>query len=79
MLALRDENIVNAAEAARQVHGKSHLAPKTPGARFPKTPSKIPLNDENAVGGKTALKPKGTGLKQRNLVTPSGMSGLLYE
>ncbi|KAH6686679.1 hypothetical protein F5X68DRAFT_11586 [Plectosphaerella plurivora] len=74
MLALRDENIVNAAEAARQVHGKSHLAPKTPGARFPKTPAKIPLNDENAVGGKTALKPKGSvnqALRQRNLVTPS--------
>lgn len=77
MLALRDENIVNAAEAARQVHGKSQLAPKTPGARYPKTPSKIPLNDENAVGGKTALRPKGTinqPLKQKNLVTPSGMS-----
>ncbi|GKT85041.1 hypothetical protein Ct61P_02891 [Colletotrichum tofieldiae] len=62
MLALRDENA---------------LAPKTPGARYPKTPLKVPLNDENAVGGaKTALAPKSSGniqgtAKKQNLVTPS--------
>ncbi|KAL2760560.1 hypothetical protein ACRALDRAFT_1059657 [Sodiomyces alcalophilus JCM 7366] len=75
MLAIRDENVVNAAQAARQAQGKGHLAPKTPGARFPKTPSRIGPNDENAVGGKTVLgKAKGTmnhAVPGRNLVTPS--------
>lgn len=39
-------------------HGTRHLQPKTPGARYPKTPLKVPLNDENAVhvlGGKSIL------------------------
>ncbi|TDZ32253.1 hypothetical protein C8035_v012528 [Colletotrichum spinosum] len=80
MLSIRDENAVNAAQAARLAPGKGQLAPKTPGARYPKTPLKIPLNDENAVGaGKTVLAPKsnangtihGTAKKQQNLVTPS--------
>ncbi|GJC82170.1 hypothetical protein ColLi_05008 [Colletotrichum liriopes] len=77
MLALRDENAVNAAQAARLAPGKAQLAPKTPGARYPKTPLKVPLNDENAVGGaKTALAPKSSGniqgtAKKQNLVTPS--------
>ncbi|KAM0570604.1 hypothetical protein ACHAP9_003943 [Verticillium nonalfalfae] len=73
MLALRDENAVNAAQTIRQAQGKGHLAPKTPGARYPKTPSGH--HDENAVGGKTILgKTKGTinqPARQR-LVTPSG-------
>lgn len=37
------------------------LQPKTPGARYPKTPLKVPLNDENAphgLGGKSILRPK---------------------
>lgn len=76
MLAIRDENVVNAAQAARQAQGKGHLAPKTPGARFPKTPSRIAANDENAVGRKTVLgKAKGAinhAVPSRNLVTPSG-------
>lgn len=81
MLSIRDENAVNAAQAARLAPGKSQMAPKTPGARYPKTPLKIPLNDENAVNaGKSVLAPKsnangaiqGTAKKQ-NLVTPSGM------
>ncbi|KAK1968436.1 hypothetical protein LY78DRAFT_631910 [Colletotrichum sublineola] len=77
MLALRDENAVNAAQAARLAPGKGQLAPRTPGARYPKTPLKIPLNDENAPGGaKTALAPKSIGniqgtVKKQNLVTPS--------
>ncbi|KAF9881297.1 hypothetical protein CkaCkLH20_01447 [Colletotrichum karsti] len=79
MLAIRDENAVNAAQAARLAPGKSQMAPKTPGARYPKTPLKIPLNDENAVGaGKTALANKSNAkgpvqgtVKKQNLVTPS--------
>ncbi|OLN84486.1 hypothetical protein CCHL11_08171 [Colletotrichum chlorophyti] len=79
MLAIRDENVVNAAQAARLAPGKGQLAPKTPGARYPKTPLKIPLNDENAAGGgKRALAPKSNGngniqstAKKQNLVTPS--------
>jgi len=39
---------------ARQ--GTRHLQPKTPGARYPKTPLKVPLNDENAAHhGKAGL------------------------
>lgn len=80
MLALRDENAVNAAQAARFAPGKGQLAPKTPGARYPKTPLKIPLNDENAVGGaKSMLAAKSNTngniqltAKKQNLVTPSG-------
>ncbi|CCF36267.1 hypothetical protein CH063_07866 [Colletotrichum higginsianum] len=78
MLALRDENAVNAAQAARLAPGKGQMAPKTPGARYPKTPLKIPLNDENAVAGaKTALAPKSNGniqgatVRKQNLVTPN--------
>ncbi|KAL2025011.1 hypothetical protein VTK56DRAFT_13 [Thermocarpiscus australiensis] len=41
---------------------KQQLQAKTPGARFPKTPLKVPLNDENAnygLGGKSVLRTKG--------------------
>ncbi|KAK3325436.1 hypothetical protein B0H66DRAFT_599598 [Apodospora peruviana] len=41
---------------------KQQLHSKTPGARYPKTPLKVPLNDENAnrgFGGKSALRTKG--------------------
>ncbi|KAK4177627.1 hypothetical protein QBC36DRAFT_211232 [Triangularia setosa] len=54
------------------------LGAKTPGARFPKTPLKIPLNDENAnhgFGGKGLLQTKGNnGLVKsgkQTLVTPA--------
>lgn len=75
MLAVKDENVVNAAQAARQAPGKPS------GARFPKTPSRLPLNDENVVEGRTGLgKGKGTmqqSAMQRKLVTPSGEFGHL--
>ena len=83
MLAIRDqENLVNR-QAVR------NLQPKTPGQQFPKTPLKVPLNDENAgtrFGGKSVLRTKGNnenapttagksgkGLGKSNLATPMGM------
>ncbi|PLN76425.1 hypothetical protein BDW42DRAFT_178685 [Aspergillus taichungensis] len=71
MLALRDqENLVHAHQtvaAAKPLNqGARTLQPKTPGARAPKTPFKIPLNDENdplAFGKKTV---KGTGKQKDN-------------
>lgn len=50
-----------AAKQQQQNQSFRTLQPKTPGARYPKTPLKIPLNDENAThvfGGKSALRPK---------------------
>ncbi|KAK3359238.1 hypothetical protein B0T25DRAFT_91114 [Lasiosphaeria hispida] len=41
---------------------KQQLQAKTPGARYPKTPLKVPLNDENThhgFGGKSILRTKG--------------------
>lgn len=41
---------------------KQQLQAKTPAARFPKTPLKVPLNDENTnhgFGGKSVLRTKG--------------------
>ncbi|KAL2146572.1 hypothetical protein VTI28DRAFT_3463 [Corynascus sepedonium] len=41
---------------------KQQLQAKTPGARYPKTPLKVPLNDENAnhgLNGKSVLRGKG--------------------
>ncbi|OIW29969.1 hypothetical protein CONLIGDRAFT_680765 [Coniochaeta ligniaria NRRL 30616] len=49
------------AKQQQQSQGFRTLQPKTPGARYPKTPLKIPLNDENAthgLGGKSVLRPK---------------------
>ncbi|KAI9819062.1 MAG: hypothetical protein M1832_004104 [Thelocarpon impressellum] len=71
MLAARDqENLLHGrqtAAAAKQLNqnqpGKN-LAPKTPGIKVPRTPFKLPLNDENApvgLGGKTVLKTNGKG------------------
>ena len=57
---------------------KQQLQAKTSGARFPKTPMKVPLNDENAnhgFGGKSLLQTKGNGLGKSgktNMVTPAG-------
>lgn len=65
MFAVRDqENLVHGQQAAAASkplnQGTRQLAPKTPGNRLPKTPFKIPLNDENAPtafkGGRTGLK-----------------------
>lgn len=53
--------------------GNAKQQPKTPGARFPKTPSKFGHNDENATTifpGKSVLKDVKT--TRQVLVTPSG-------
>ncbi|KAM7204149.1 hypothetical protein V8F33_001784 [Rhypophila sp. PSN 637] len=55
---------------------KQQLQAKTPGARYPKTPLKIPLNDENAnngFGGKSVLRTKGN---NENIAT-AGKTGKL--
>ncbi|KAF7168530.1 hypothetical protein CNMCM5623_001550 [Aspergillus felis] len=85
MLALRDqENLVHTHQtvaAAKPLnHGVKQLQPRTPGARAPKTPFKVPLNDENdplAFGKKTV---KAAGKQKENtkpakdaFVTPLGM------
>jgi hypothetical protein len=74
-----------AAVKQQQNQGLRTLQPKTPGARYPRTPLKIPLNDENAahgLGGKSVLRPKnnneniatvGNGGKS-SFVTPLGRS-----
>ena len=76
------------AKQQQQAQGFRTLQPKTPGARYPKTPLKIPLNDENAtqgLGGKSVLRPKnnnenmatiGKGGKS-SFVTPSGKFALV--
>ena len=68
MLAARDqENLVHAHQATAAAkplnQGIKQLAPKTPANRVPKTPFKIPLNDENGgfAGGKTGLKSNNKG------------------
>ena len=64
-----------AAKQQQQNQGFRTLQPKTPGARYPKTPLKIPLNDENAahgLGGKSALRPKNN---NENLTTTMGKGG----
>lgn len=56
---------------------KQQLQAKTPGARFPKTPLKVPLNDENAnhgFNGKSVLRGKNN---NENVVTgANGGNGL---
>lgn len=50
------------------------LQPKTPGARYPKTPLKLPLNDENAargLGGKSVIASKAN-VDKSQWVTPAG-------
>lgn len=56
MLAARDqENLVHARQTAGASkplnQGIRQFPPKTPNAKVPKTPFKVPLNDENAIGG----------------------------
>ncbi|TAQ84539.1 hypothetical protein B7494_g7137 [Chlorociboria aeruginascens] len=78
MLAARDqENLVHGhqqvASSKPLNQGTRSVQPKTPGYRFPKTPLKVPLNDENApagFGGKSVLGTKGKG--QENAVTVTG-------
>ncbi len=72
MLAARDqENLVHGhqqAAASKQLNQNTRgLQPKTPGNRFPKTPLKVPLHDENDLagfgGGKSVLGTKGKGVE----------------
>jgi hypothetical protein len=89
MLAARDqENLVHGHQqvaASKPLNqGARGLQPKTPGNRFPKTPLKVPLQDENALGGFGGRSVKGKGLEnlatgkkgatfnQSDFVTPMG-------
>ncbi|KAL3418214.1 hypothetical protein PVAG01_09929 [Phlyctema vagabunda] len=80
MLAARDqENLVHGhqqvASSKPLNQGVRTLQPKTPGNRYPKTPLKLPVHDENApinFGGKSVLATKGKGLDKNAFVTPMG-------
>lgn len=79
--AHEQENLLSAREtaAATKQQTARTFQPKTPGARFPKTPLKVPLNDENAArghGGKSVLLPK-TKADKAQFVTPAGESCLV--
>jgi len=75
MLAARDqENLVHSHQtvaASKPLNQSSRaVPPKTPGNKYPKTPLKIPLHDENVpagFGGKSVLPTKGKGLE--NMIT----------
>ncbi len=61
MLAVRDqENLAHGhrttAASKTLNQGPKQLAPKTPGNKAPKTPFKVPLNDENGGPGLGGLK-----------------------
>ncbi|KAH9207589.1 hypothetical protein DL95DRAFT_374106 [Leptodontidium sp. 2 PMI_412] len=80
MFAARDqENLVHGhhqAAAAKPLNQTTRgLQPKTPGAKYPKTPLKIPLNDENAPAGFGGKSVKGKGLE--GLVT--GKKGAAFD
>lgn len=84
MLAAHDqENLVSIYQAAssnKQQGTTRGLQPKTPGARYPKTPLKVPLNDENAVrglGGKSILANNARADKSQ-WVTPAGERAFLF-
>lgn len=69
-LAAKDqENFVHSLQTAQHIKGA-----KTPAAKAPKTPFKVPLNDENVFGkgGKTGKEGKST-LQPNAFVTPAGM------
>lgn len=71
------ENLVQSHQVPAK-SGSRQLAPKTPGPRYPKTPLKIPLNDENVpvTGGKGILGGgKNTATKKQALATPVGEYG----
>jgi hypothetical protein len=80
--AIYEQQTTAAAKPLNQ--GVKGLAPKTPGNKGPKTPFKVPLNDENAtqVGGKTGGKGKQAALfgegksgkvESSAFITPAGM------
>jgi hypothetical protein len=85
MLAARDqENLIHGhiqAAASKPLNQST----KTPGNKYPKTPLKIPLQDENAAGGFGGKSGKGKGLEgfatgkrgatfdKNAFVTPMGM------
>ncbi|KAK5113912.1 hypothetical protein LTR85_010445 [Meristemomyces frigidus] len=79
--AIYDQQTAAASKPLNQ--GVKGLAPKTPGNKAPKTPFKVPLNDENAAfgNGKTSGKGKDGGLfakgeggkaERSAFVTPAG-------
>jgi hypothetical protein len=70
---VHEQQTVAAAKPLNQ--GVRGFAAKTPGNKAPKTPFKIPLNDENAAGytGKNGLKTNGKAFtlgKKNAFVTP---------
>ena len=85
MLAARDqENLVHdyqqAAASKSLNQGARGAPPKTPGTKYPKTPLKIPIYDENAPAGfghiKSVLGTRvklDTNLGKDDFVTPMGM------
>ena len=83
MLAARDqENLVHGhqqAAAAKPLNQSNRqLAPKTPGKKFPKTPLKVPLNDENGFGGQGGGKfgQRTNGKGNENMMTGGKKMGL---
>ena len=79
MFATRNnnENAVYEQQTAQQAKnaGVKGLAPKTPANKAPKTPFKLPLNDENAAktGGKGLFGDgKGGKAEKSAFVTPAG-------
>ena len=78
MLALRDqENLVHlhqTAAAGKSLNqGVRQLQPKTPSTRAPKTPFKVPLNDENGplgFGNKTGKGRGIIGVRNEDAVKP---------
>lgn len=73
MLAARDqENLVHGQQALAASkplnQGTRAAPPKTPGNRYPKTPLKLPLHDENVPAGfgrKSVLQTKGKGIENQ--------------
>lgn len=77
LAAHRDqENLVHSRQVPTKDVASKNIAPRTPGARYPKTPLKIPLNDENgaqATGAKGLLPTgKNTMGKKQPTATPAG-------
>ena len=81
--ALEKENLVHGHQTAAASKSLNqtvkHLPPKTPGNRVPKTPFKIPLNDENGPPrfGKLGLEANTRG--NENPTTGGGKGGFLQK
>lgn len=81
--ALDKENLVHGRQTAAASKPLNqtvkHLPPKTPGNRVPKTPFKIPLNDENGPArfGKLGLEVNSKG--NENSTTGGGKGGFLHK